>query len=228
MCGRFTFRSTEHELQDLFDVLRSPPIVPRYNIAPTQSVLTFSLDTQGQREGRMRHWGLIPRWATDASGAGQLINARSESVAEKPTFRESFLHRRCLIPASGFFEWQAAGRSKQPWLITRVSGELLTFAGLWEVWQRPDGTPLESCTILTTTANEMMAQVHQRMPVILAREQFASWLSPATTEHEELSALLKPCPEDWLQRSPVSPRVNNVRNDDPECLASVPIQRGLF
>lgn len=228
MCGRFTFRATGAELQDVFDVLRSPPVVPRYNIAPTQSILTFSLDGHGQREGRLRQWGLVPHWAADASGSGQLINARSESIAEKPAFRESYRQRRCLIPASGFFEWQAVGRQKQPWLITRTTGELLAFAGLWDSWQKPDGTLLETCTILTTHANGMMAPLHQRMPVILGREHFGLWLAPGDDALKALPALLVPCPDDWLQRAPVSPRVNNIRHDDPACLAPAPRQGELF
>jgi putative SOS response-associated peptidase YedK len=228
MCGRFTWQLSPAELQEFFDLFRAPDVSPRYNIAPTQPVLTVSLDATGVRESRLRTWGLIPSWAKDPSIGSQLINARSESAAEKPAFRAAFRQRRCLIPASGFYEWETLNqRTKQPWYIALASGQPMALAGLWELWQDAAGAPLETCTILTTTANTTLADLHDRMPVLLASEQFGVWLDPAV-DPAALGTLLAPCPDDWLTRVAVNPRVNNVHHDGPDCLEPVSVQRGLF
>jgi putative SOS response-associated peptidase YedK len=229
MCGRFNLRLSPAELQAFFDLFREPDVRVRYNIAPTQSVPTISVDEQGRREGRQRHWGLVPSWSKTAADAAKLINARSESAATKPAFRTAMRLHRCLIPASGFYEWQRVdNRTSQPWQITTRSGEPLAFAGLWERWTAPDDTTLESCTILTTAANGFMSELHDRMPVILSRELFGVWLDPTMTDAERLTPLLAPCPDVWLVRTPVSATVNNVRNDSPACLAPAVVQRSLF
>lgn len=248
MCGRYNLRLTSAELQTFFDLFRVPEVTPRYNIAPLQSVIAIRAEPAGWAADFLR-WGLVPRWADDPAIGSRMINARSESAAEKSAFAAAFQQRRCLIPASGFYEWQPLGKhASQPWHITRVDGRPLIFAGLWERWERADEVR-ETCTILTTSANAFMGLIHERMPVILSLEDARAWLgnsgadpatmasatsdsrpgvtlSPAKTA--ALQALLRPCPEDWLQRTPVSPHVNNVRHDDPDCLASTPVQRNLF
>jgi putative SOS response-associated peptidase YedK len=164
---------------------------------------------------RMR-WGLVPSWAKDASSGAKMINARSDTIAEKPAFREAFRKRRCVIPVSGFFEWQGSGSGKTPWFITSVSGEPLSFAGLWERWRDGEGQLLRTATIITTDANEALASLHHRMPVILARADVEAWLA------EGDARLLRPCPDAWLTRWPVSPRVNSVRNDAADLIEAVP------
>jgi putative SOS response-associated peptidase YedK len=229
MCGRFNLRLSPAELQEFFDLFRAPEVTPRYNIAPMQPVLTITADEAGRRMGTFRQWGLVPGWSKTATDAARLINARSESAAQKPAFRTAMKHRRCLIPASGFYEWeQIDKRTKQPWQISPRSGQPMAFAGLWEQWTAPDQKTLESCTILTTTANEFMAPLHDRMPVILPRELFAAWLDPSVSDPAQLAPLLAPCPDDWLVRAPVSTAVNSVRNDSPACLEPAQVQRGLF
>jgi len=216
------------ELQSFFALFRAEEFSPRFNIAPTQSVMTISLDANGKRLGLKRQWGLIPSWAKDPGIGSKMINARSETVAEKPAFRSAFRSRRCLVPASGFYEWQATGaKVKQPWHITPADGPSLVFAGLWESWNDPTGNRLESCTILTTTPNSVMSEIHDRMPVILDAEAFPVWLDP-TIDPEALQSLLVPCPDEWLEKVPISTRVNNVRNDDPDCIKPIATQGDLF
>ena len=163
-------------------------------------------------------WGLIPSWATDPAIGNRLANARSESVLEKPAFRAAMRRRRCLIPADGFYEWKKNGRNKQPYLIGLRDGRLFAFAGLWEAWEGADHSYVESCTILTTTPNELMAPIHDRMPVILPAEAYGPWLDPAVPPAEVL-AWLRPLPADQMTAYPVSTLVNNPRNDRPECVA---------
>lgn len=210
MCGRFTQSFTWAELQNFYDLLNelAPNLRPSWNIAPTQEIgVIGAKETGGLRFTRMR-WGLVPSWAKAASGAARMINARSDTIARKPAFREALAKRRCVIPVSGFFEWQGSGAAKTPWHITSANGEPLSLAGLWERWRAPDGQWMRTAAIITTDANEALRPVHHRMPVILTRADVDAWLA------EGDAALLKPCPDDWLARWPVSTRVNNVRNDD--------------
>jgi putative SOS response-associated peptidase YedK len=217
MCGRFTLSADAGELADYF---QAPPMswAPRYNIAPTQTVLACRIDPQGDtRELVPLRWGLVPAWAADLSAGVKAINARAETVADKPFFRAAFHKRRCLIPASGFFEWQKSGRTKQPYYIHPADGSLFAFAGLWERWTKGEA-PVESCTIITTTANEATQPFHERMPVILSPTSFAAWLDPATNS-EAVQELLRPCQADRIAVYPVDARVGNVRNDDADLIA---------
>jgi putative SOS response-associated peptidase YedK len=206
---------------------------PRYNIAPTQDIVVVRvMDAGGEREAAMLRWGLIPSWAKEPQSGPPLINARSETLAEKPTFRTAFRRRRCLIPADGFYEWQkpagsAARGKKQPFYIHRRDDQPFAFAGLWESWTAQDSEPLtiESCTIVTTAANKTLAPLHDRMPVILAAGDYALWLDPAIEEPAAVAHLLMPCGDDELAAEPVSTHVNRVANDDPRC---VEVQRALF
>lgn len=219
MCGRFNLRTTPTEFAEVFGA--TPPadreqLLLRYNIAPTQPVIVLRA-TYGFREATAMQWGLIPSWSKDPKLGSRMINARSETAAEKPSFRSAFKRRRCLIPASGFYEWDQHTQPKQPYHITPRRGGLLAFAGLWERWSPPEGDPLETCSILTTSANALIGEIHDRMPVILAPGEFDTWLVDGA-EPARLQALLRPATEDYLQLQPISTRVNNVRNTGPELL----------
>ncbi|HRQ39068.1 MAG TPA: SOS response-associated peptidase [Chloroflexota bacterium] len=222
MCGRFALISSTEEVADALGVDHAtiadiPPAVPRYNIAPTQPVLAAYLDGDGRRRLTFYQWGLIPSWSKDVTIGSRLINARSETVTEKPSFRNAFKRRRCLIPADGFYEWQKLNGGKQPIYIHGTDGRPLALAGLWEVWQEPEGTRLQTCTILTTTPNELMASIHDRMPVILEPEDFSMWLEPGAHPDEALH-LLRPYPAAKMKAYPVSTAVNNPRNDTAACI----------
>ena len=226
MCGRFTQHQTPGELQQFFELLQSDGFAPRYNIAPTQSVPVIRV-LEGQRVATNLRWGLIPLWACSAAeGSGQ-INCRSESAATKPAFRRAFRERRCLVPATGFYEWQAAGKSKQPWYLTLKSGHPAAFAGLWETWHDAEQRVIESFTILTMPADAFMGEVHHRMPITLDRSVWPQWLNPGLHDAGAIQSLLVPSREPW-QRVPVSRLVNNIRNDSPECVRVVRADRGLF
>jgi putative SOS response-associated peptidase YedK len=220
MCGRFLRLSSRDELARLLGCETADgtsELFPRYNVAPTQLVAVVRED-DGRRALRMLRWGLIPSWAKGPRIGITLINARAETAAEKPAFRAAFKKRRCLIPAAGFYEWRATGgRQKQPYHIRLKGGRTLAFAGLWECWHDAEGRPVESCTILTTTADAVVRPLHERMPVILAPEDFAAWLDPSTPP-EELHALLKPYPDGELEAVPVGRHVGNPRNEGPRCL----------
>ena len=226
MCGRFTLRTPAHRLAEAFGVSELPNLAARYNIAPTQGVAAVRCSDDGARRLAMLRWGLIPSWAREAAIGSRLINARAESVAEKPSFRSAFRKRRCLIAADGFYEWQkVAGGPKQPWLIGRADGEVFAFAGLWESWRDPQGdllagTAIETCTIITTDANALVAPIHHRMPVILAPDAWKTWLDPETGA-DDLQTLLRPCPADQMATHRVSRIVNNARNEDPACVDRV-------
>jgi putative SOS response-associated peptidase YedK len=207
--------------------------VPRYNIAPTQDVLAVRAAEGGQREAAMLRWGLVPSWAKELQSGAPLINARAETVAEKPAFRTALRRRRCLIPADGFYEWQQSGAArgkKQPYYIHRRDERPFAFAGLWERWTAKDSPPpeqfaIESCTIVTTAANATLAPLHDRMPVVLAEGDYALWLDPALQDAAAVVPLLAPCDDEELIAEPVSTHVNRVANDDPGCIA---VQRALF
>jgi putative SOS response-associated peptidase YedK len=226
MCGRFTLHTSPSQLAELFDLPETPLLVPRYNIAPTQPVGIVRLNSQmGQREWALVHWGLVPSWSKDPSIGARLVNARAETVDEKPSFRAAFRRRRCLVPADGFYEWQRTGGQKQPYHIQIGDGQPFAFAGLWEYWEGADGSGLESCTILTTGANELMAPIHDRMPVVVAPEDYADWLGPGTEQDKrelsQLRHLLRPYPAELMRAVPVSPFVNNARNEGEACIAPI-------
>ncbi len=228
MCGRFTLRTPAAELVKIFELVRTLELAPRYNIGPTQPIAAVRESPTG-RELVLMHWGLIPSWAEDPRIGSRMINARSETAATKPSFRAAFARRRCLIPADGFYEWKpVAGRSKQPFYITRRDERPFAFAGLWERWKRGESPPVESCTILTTAANALLGELHDRMPVIVSEPQFAHWLDPTIDNPKEFDAILASRPSDELKSYPVSTRVNNVRNDAAECIRPLDGPHTLF
>ncbi len=223
MCGRFALNVSAEDLSQLFHVEGPPSLPRRYNVAPTQEVVALRrLPEAAGPEYALLRWGLVPSWAKDPSIGARMINARSETVAEKPSFRTAMKRRRCLVAASGFYEWQKTDGQKQPWLIHRRDGRPFAMAGLWESWSDPAGSAIESVAILTTSPNGVMEPLHDRMPVILAEADFERWLDPATMTADPVLPLLRPCPDDWLARHRVSRRVNNPRNDDAACIEPVP------
>ena len=220
MCGRYALAASKEELIRKFFLKQLAEEVekvlkPRFNISPSQQVITVRISPDsGERIAAQATWGLVPSWAKDPKIGYKLINARSETAAEKPSFRAAFKQRRCLIPATGFYEWWSQGRNKQPYYFSTASGELFAMAGIWEHWLGPDGSEIESCAILTTEPNEVLAPVHNRMPVILGPDDFPKWLDPAKGDSADLQPLLKPCDPKTIIGYPVSNRVNNPRNDD--------------
>lgn len=218
MCGRFGLLHTWAEMFESYALISAPlNLAPRFNIAPTQPVFAITAPNEGGGNTATHfQWGLVPSWARDPAIGVKMINARAETVAGKPAFRAAFRRRRCLIPASGFYEWQKqTSGPKQPFWIAAADGGLLTFAGLWESWLSPDGGELQTCTIITTVANEQLNPIHHRMPVILAPADFDAWLDVRDeTGTAAASALLRPAPAEATTAQPVSARVNNVRNDD--------------
>ena len=226
MCGRYLLYTSTDTLARAFglDPADRPNLEPRYNIAPTQDVTIVRAEAGRHRLDRAR-WGLVPSWAKDVGIGAKLINARSETVAEKPAFRRAFAARRCLVPADGFYEWTTEGKAKQPWLIAPVVEGPIAFAGLFEDWRAPEGETVRSCTILTTDANADIAHLHHRMPVILAADAYDRWL---TAPAAAISALLVPAPSGSLTARRVDPRVNAVRNDDAGLIAPGPTQASLL
>jgi putative SOS response-associated peptidase YedK len=218
MCGRYLLISPVEAMRRLFDVGGFLNLPPRYNIAPTQEAPVVRLERDGGRELVPLRWGLIPSWVKDPSIGNRLINARGDTVADKPAFRTAFQQRRCLVPADGFYEWQARPDGKQPYRIGLADDGLFAFAGLWEWWKSPEGESLETYTIITTDANDLLRPIHGRMPVIIDEGDHARWLDPKTAP-ADAKALLKPFPSERMRAVPVSRRVNNVRNDDPDCIA---------
>ncbi|HEX5079777.1 MAG TPA: SOS response-associated peptidase [Geminicoccaceae bacterium] len=217
MCGRYLLTSPVDALRQLFLFEQRPNLMPHYNIAPTQDVPIVRLTRDGAaRELIMARWGLVPFWADDLRIGNRLINARRESVHTMRAFREAYARRRCLVPADGFFEWRKEGKTRQPLLVRRKDRAPFAFAGLWERWRNPaDHTMVRSCTIITCPANELVAPIHDRMPVILAPGDHGRWLDPAATDAH---SLLVPCPAAWLESFPVSPRVNDAKHDDADCI----------
>jgi putative SOS response-associated peptidase YedK len=236
MCGRFTLRTPMALLVPQFMADAPVQMALRYNIAPTQEVVIVrKTSEESPRQFAIVRWGLIPSWSKDAKLAGSLINARSETIAEKPSFRTAFKKRRCLVIADGYYEWPktpAGGKSsakKQPYYITMQDERPFAFAGLWETWGGPKdaqpATPIETCTIITTETNELTRDLHDRMPVILRPEDYDLWLDPALQESAPLLPLLVPFAADEMKLQAVSTHVNSVRNDDASCVAP---ERGLF
>ena len=225
MCGRFTLRAPPEAVAEHFGLAEPPELSARYNIAPGQPVATIRAGDGGETPVcELCTWGLVPAWAESPAIGQRMINARAETVGEKPAFRSAFRQRRCLIPADGFFEWASGSKPKQPYHIARKDGALFGFAGLWEAWRSQEGRAVQSCTIVTTRANATLRRVHDRMPVILDPADYASWLDPGPGDVEHLRELLAPCPEEWLVLQTVGLRVNDPRNDDPECVTPAPAQ----
>ena len=223
MCGRITFRASGKDLATLFDLIEPPDLElePRYNVAPTQPVVAVREAANGAGRELVRlRWGLVPHWSKDLKIGYKLINARSETVASTPAFRSAFKARRCLIPADGYYEWQRLDGKKQPFLFRRKDGRPFAFAGLWERWSPPEGEVVESCTILTTEANELAKTVHDRMPVIVDGTDFALWLNPAG-KLEQCQALLRPYAGEGMEAYPVTSFVNNPRNQGSQCVERV-------
>jgi len=216
MCGRFALFCAHEKLEEHFGASLDDAVPqPCYNIAPRAAMLAVRAGSDGTRRFVRLRWGLIPSWAKDRGIGDRTINARAETLAEKPSFRAAFRQRRCLIPASGFYEWQATPSGKQPWFMTRHDGQPLAFAGLWEHWTDPDsGEPVESATIIVTAANDLLRPIHDRMPVILSPADYGRWLDPAVSSPRALGALLVPDLSGALTAYPVCRRVNRTREDD--------------
>lgn len=217
MCGRYTLTTPGDVLAAALGLESVPELPPRYNIAPSQPVAIVRAGDARRRELALARWGLIPHWAKEATIGARTINARAETVAEKPAFRDSFRRRRCLIPADGFYEWQKREGGKQPYLLRLRDGAPFAFAGLWSRWRDPgSGESLDTCAIVTTTPNELAATVHDRMPVILPATAYEEWLDP---EAPGPAALLAPFPAERMTAVAVSRRVNDPTHDAPDCLA---------
>lgn len=215
MCGRYMLSTDGETLAEAFELESAPEVEPRYNIAPSQPVLIVRGTGNGREAVRAR-WGLVPFWAEDPKVGYRMINARSETVAEKPAFRAAFRQRRCLVPASGYYEWKAVEGAKQPYFIFPTEAGCFGIAGLWERWQGEDEC-IESCTLLTCAANERLSAVHDRMPVVLRLQDYASWLDPRASR-DELETLLVPAGDDGFSMQAVSKTVNSPRNDSPACI----------
>lgn len=221
MCGRFTLATPPEHLAECFGLSGElPEISPSYNVAPGEEIAAIGAGSAGERRLGSLRWGLVPHWADDPSIGSRMINARAESVAGKPAFRSAFKRRRCLIPADGFYEWRRVGSGpKQPYHVKLTSGSPYAFAGLWESWEGA-GEKIHSCTIITTGANELLAELHHRMPVILAPDIYGAWLD-TSRDTEDLLPLLSPYSSGEMEAYPVGTRVNRPANDDPGCVEPV-------
>jgi putative SOS response-associated peptidase YedK len=236
MCGRFTLSTPAERLAELFGLDEVPSLAPRYNIAPSQGAPAVRLTAEGKRHLELLHWGLVPSWAKELSVGYRMINARAETAAEKPAFRKAMRERRCLVLADGFYEWQKRGRGrKQPWYIALKDRRPFAFAGLWERWHPPaaegatEAAPvLQSCTLLTTQPNALVAELHDRMPVILQPGDYDAWLDPAERDPEKLKPLLRAFPAEEMVAFEVSSRVSSPVNDDPGCCAPLPTVESLL
>ncbi|MDR3602541.1 MAG: SOS response-associated peptidase [Desulfosporosinus sp.] len=222
MCGRFSII----DIEDIRERFKTEPIdlKPNYNVAPSQDVPVIL--NNGSNKLAMFRWGLIPFWAKDPSIGNKLINARAETLDEKPNFKTSLQRKRCLVVADGFYEWKIEGSTKRPFRITLKNNELFGFAGLWDTWKSPIGDIINSCSIITTTPNDLMAPIHNRMPVILSRDSELVWLDQSIVDSHLLKSLLVPYPADLMIAYEVSTLVNSPRNNGPECLG--PVQPKLF
>ncbi len=220
MCGRYTLTASPEALRALLRYAEQPDFPPRYNIAPSQPIAIVRF-VDGQRQFALVRWGLLPSWVKDPKTFTLLINARGESAADKPAFRAAMKRRRCLIPADGFYEWQAAGDRKRPFYVHAKSGEPLAFAGLWETWTGPNGEELDTAAIVTTRANRTLAPIHERMPVIVPPEAFDLWLNAAGVDAATAAALIAPAPDDLLEAYEISTAVNRTANDNPRLLEPV-------
>lgn len=231
MCGRFTALFSPAELAEVYGVdgVEALALRPsRYNVCPTQEVLAIREDSSGRRLVSPLRWGLVPHWAKDLSVGTKMINARSETVHEKPAFRSAIKTRRCIIQGSGWYEWAAVSGKKIPYYFTRRDGTPCSFAGIWEIWRAPEGELIETCSILTTDANELVRSVHDRMPVLLAPEDFGPWLDLELTNPVEVQHLYRPFAEDHLQVWEVATVVNSTRHNTEECIKPMLTQATLF
>lgn len=222
MCGRFTLTVDPAELQERFENFTFPPkFAPRFNVAPTQPVLVIPND--GENRADFFVWGLIPMWAKDPTIGSRLINARGETLEEKPAFRGSLKYKRCLILADGFYEWKSFGarKAKTPYFIHMKDRKPFAFAGLWDSWNSPDGSLIKSCTIITTEPNELVSMIHNRMPAILHPRDYEKWLDTSPQTPETLKPLIKPFPAEEMSAYPVSTMVNKAENDIPELVVPV-------
>ncbi|GAB5490288.1 MAG: SOS response-associated peptidase [Phototrophicaceae bacterium] len=227
MCGRFVLNATPEAVQQEFNLSAVPMLADRFNIAPSQPVSVITNDAPNELS--IVQWGLIPSWAKDPKMSYKMINARSETVHEKPSYRAPFKYRRCLIPTTGFYEWIKTEEGKQPYFIHRKDTDLFAFAGLWEVWRNPEGDEVWTCTILTTDANDKISHLHHRMPVILDGDARSAWLDKAS-DADELKSIMRPFDGEKMDYYPVSKAVNNVRNDNPMLLErdEPPQQQSMF
>src|ERR1041384_4676121 len=216
MCGRYAITTAPEAIRQLFGYLEQPSFPPRYNVAPTQPVPIVRM-AEGKRQLALVRWGLIPAWVKDPRSFSLVINARGESVLDKPAFRNAMKYRRCLFPADGFYEWKRAGERKQPYFVRLKSGQPMAFAGLWESWMGPNGEEMETAAIVTTTASRSIAHIHDRMPVIVAPDAFDFWLNP-NVDGEMATAVIQPAPDATLEAYEVSSAVNRTANDAPMLL----------
>ena len=221
MCGRFTLQISPELLAEIFGLSEMPVFPARYNIAPTQQVAVIRSTADGRNRLDFLRWGLIPSWAKDPSIGSRMINARCETVHEKPAFRHAIKFRRCIVVASGFFEWLQEESRKVPLYVHLKDSSPMCFAGLWDHWKSSEGETIESCTILTTSSNKLIAPLHDRMPVILHREEHRLWLNREVTDPEKLKQLYQAYPADLMEIYPVSPLVNSPRNDLPELIKPI-------
>jgi putative SOS response-associated peptidase YedK len=217
MCGRYVITSAPEAIRALFRYQEQPNFPPRYNVAPTQPIPIVRL-AQGRRQFALVRWGLLPSWVKDPKAFTLLINARGESVLDKPAFKNAMKYRRCLIPADGFYEWKASGDRKQPYFVRPTSGAPMAFAGLWESWTGPNGEELETAAIVTTTANHTLEDMHDRMPVVVPPDAFDLWLNCAEVDATTAAGLIGPAPDDAVEAYPVSTDVNRVANDNAKLL----------
>ena len=220
MCGRYTITSAPEAIRALFRYEEEPQFPARYNIAPTQPIPVIRF-LDGKRHFALVRWGLLPSWVKDPAAFSLLINARGESVCQKPAFRAAMKHRRCLIPADGFYEWQAGPRGKQPFYVRAKSGQLLAFAGVWETWTGPNGEELDTAAIVTTRANRTLSPLHDRMPVIIPPDAFDLWLNCLDVDAHTAEALIMPAPDYQLEFWPVSAQVNRTANDNPKLVDAI-------
>ncbi len=221
MCGRFALKTPPRSIQEHFHLPETVVLSPRYNIAPSQEIAVVRhLPGKNSRQLDMLRWGLIPGWARDMKIGYKMINARGETLAQKPSFRAAFSKQRCLVVADGFYEWIHSGKTKQPFYLHLKNRAVFGFAGLWESWQSPEGNRVESCTIITTSPNKLIEKIHDRMPVILHPEQYETWLQNSTPENS-LQQLLMPYPADEMAAYPVSSEINSPKNDSPNCILPI-------
>lgn len=221
MCGRFDLHLPRELLEEIFGISISRDIMPRYNIAPTQEIAVVRINPDRKRQLDFLKWGLIPSWAKDPSIGSRMINARSETVHEKPAFRTALKHRRCIIPANGFYEWEAVEGKKKPLYVKLKDDKPMLFAGIWDHWKPGEGDEIESCSILTTHSNDLIAPLHDRMPVILDIDDIDFWLDPRLVQPDPLQSLFRPYPSVKMDMYPVSDIVNSPKNDNPACIERI-------